>query len=77
MSWKVESKLILITLWIALGLALLVHCGVEDTVALLAMDLAQAGEGDGPPWLVALCLTLLVVAWPVVMVEMVRSDLHR
>ena len=72
--------MVLITLWIALGLALLMYCGIEETVALLAFDyqgqLDDSGTGAAHVYF-ALCLTLLVIAWPIVLMEMVRSNQQR
>lgn len=70
----------LVTLWVALGLALLVYCGIEETIALLAFDYQgqfdESGTGAAQVYF-ALCLTLLVIAWPVVLMEMVRGNQQR
>lgn len=66
-----------LTLWLTLGLSLLVLFGIDDVVAHIVMDEADACEGAGEPphgpAYLALCLTLVVVAWPVVLLEYVRT----
>ena len=69
-----------VTLWIALGMALLVYCGIEETIAVLSFDYqGQVDESGAAAAQVyfALCLTLLVIAWPVVLMEMVRGNQQR
>jgi hypothetical protein len=66
-------------LWLTLGLALLVHCGVEETITHLALEMPgprDESRAVGSQVYFALCLTLLVLVWPVVLLEMVRGQ-HR
>lgn len=70
----------IVTLWIVLGLAVLMQVGLEETVAVLSLDHPARDEDQdsGPSALyLALCLTLLVVAWPVVLMELLRGDQQR
>ena len=69
-----------VSLWLALGLVVLRQVGIEETLAVLSLDYPGLHEDpdQGPPALyLALCLTLLVVAWPVVLMELVRGDQQR
>lgn len=68
-------------LWIVLGLTLLAWNGLDDTIALLMLDCqAQHGEEAGLAVLQFYCaisLTLLVVAWPIVLLDMVQEGSGR
>ena len=66
-----------VTLWIALGLTLLAWNGIEETIASLMIDFQGNGErsSEGMAQVYcALCLTLLVVVWPIVMMDMLESN---
>ncbi|NDD28227.1 MAG: hypothetical protein EB084_08185 [Proteobacteria bacterium] len=60
-------------LWLTLGLSFLVVCGIDDVVAHVSLDPGD-GDEDVPrsPEFVALCLTLVVVAWPAALLEYVQ-----
>lgn len=61
-------------LWLTMGLSLLVLFGIDEVVTHIALDAVEASEEpvNGPLYF-ALCLTLIVVAWPVVLLEYVKK----
>lgn len=61
-------------LWLTLGLSLLIVFGIDDIVTHIALDLAEASEERfNSPIYYALCLTLIVIVWPVVLLEYVQK----
>ena len=61
-------------LWITLGLSLLILLGIEDLVASISIELAEAeDEGLQHPAFHALCLTFMVLAWPMLLLEYVQK----
>jgi hypothetical protein len=68
-------------LWIVLGLTLLVWNGLDDLIALLMLDCQgqqceRMSRGVAQAYC-AFCLTLLVVAWPIVLMEMSQGGQER
>ncbi len=57
-------------LWITMGLGVLVMCGVHETIASLGADAPESSTSV----YVAMCMTLLVMVWPLVLLEMVRPS---
>lgn len=68
------------TFWIVMGLMVLVWSGIEETIAGLMLE-CQAWEGRigvaSKRAYCAACLTLLVLAWPVLLVELVQGGQER
>jgi hypothetical protein len=61
-------------LWLTIGLSLLVLFGIDEIVTYIALDLAEASEDRfNSPVYYALCLTLIVLAWPMVLLEYVQK----
>ncbi|MBM3462514.1 MAG: hypothetical protein FJX76_10470 [Armatimonadetes bacterium] len=60
-------------LWLTMGLSLLVLFGIEEIVTYISLDLAEASEDRfNHPAYYALCLTIIVIAWPMVLMEYVQ-----
>jgi len=60
-------------LWLTMGLSLLVMFGIEEVVTYISLDLAEASdEHANSPAYYALCLTVIVIAWPMVLLEYVQ-----
>ncbi|MBI3924404.1 MAG: hypothetical protein HY319_02585 [Armatimonadetes bacterium] len=62
-------------LWMTMGLGVLMMCGIQETIAYLGVDYAggeEISEGATQVY-VAFCMTLLVMIWPLVLMEMVRG----
>jgi hypothetical protein len=59
-----------------MGLGVLIHCGIEDTVTYLALDAASRGDetAESSTTYITVCMLLMVLMWPVVLLEMVRSN---
>lgn len=61
-------------LWLTVGLSLLMLFGIEEIVTYISLDLAEAAEDRfNSPAYYALCLTIIVVAWPMVLLEYVQK----
>lgn len=61
-------------LWLTLGLSLLILFGIDDIITHIALDAVEAAEEPvHSPLYFALCLTLIVVAWPMVLLEYVKK----
>ncbi|MHB2021199.1 MAG: hypothetical protein ACYCW6_30060 [Candidatus Xenobia bacterium] len=61
-------------LWLTLGLCLLMHFGIEDIVTFISLDISSSGDQPIPgPAYYAVCLTLIVLAWPMVLLEYVQK----
>jgi hypothetical protein len=64
-----------VMLWLTLGLCLLMHFGIDEIVTFISLDV-PTGEQPGPtpgPVYYGLCLTLIVLAWPMVLLEYVQK----
>jgi len=68
------------TFWIVLGLMVLIWSGIEDTLTSLMLD-CQTWNGSlslaSKHAFCALCLTLLVLAWPIMLVDLVSGGPER
>jgi len=68
------------TFWIVLGLMVLIWSGLEDTLTSVMLE-CQASDGrlglTSKRFYCALCLTLLVLAWPVVLMDLVSGGQER
>jgi len=68
-------------LWVCLGVTLLAWNGLDDTIAMLMLDCSTQGGEEASPRAVqvycAISLTVLVVAWPVVLMDMVQGGPER
>lgn len=68
------------TFWIVLGLMVLIWSGIEDTVTSVMLE-CQTMDGrlsrTSERVYCALCLTLLVLAWPAVLVDLVSGGQER
>ena len=60
-------------LWLTLGLCLLMHFGIEEIVTYISLDLPSSDTRPPGPFYYALCLTLIVLAWPMVLLEYVQK----
>jgi hypothetical protein len=66
--------MLFLMVWLTLGLSLLMTLGIDEIVTYIALDLAEASEERwGSPTYYALCLTLIVLAWPMVLMEYVHK----
>lgn len=65
-----------VLLWLTMGLGVLIHCGIEDTVTYLALDAASRGDetSESSTTYITVCMLLMILMWPVVLLEMVRSN---
>lgn len=64
-----------VMLWLTLGLCLLMHFGIEEIVTYISLDVPGSGEpmqAPGPLYY-GLCLFLIVLAWPMVLMEYVQK----
>lgn len=61
-------------LWLTMGLGVLMQCGLNETIAFLGLESEGEVEGDEAAVYVAICLTMLVLTWPLVLLEMVRGN---
>lgn len=68
-----------VLLWLTLGLGVLIHCGIEETVTYLALDAAAKGDetAESSTTYITVCMVLMVLMWPMVLLEMVRNNHHR
>jgi len=66
--------MLFITLWLTMGLAVLVVFGINEIITHIALDLADTAEErfNGPVYF-ALCLMLIVIVWPIVLLEYVQK----
>ncbi|MGE0495400.1 MAG: hypothetical protein AB7S38_39710 [Vulcanimicrobiota bacterium] len=63
----------LILIWLTLGLGVLMTCGLDETIAAVSMDVdAEASEASKTLY-GTVCLMLMVLTWPIVLLEMVRT----
>lgn len=66
--------MLFLMLWLTMGLSMLVLFGIDDIVTYIALDTADSAEESlNSPVYFALCLTLIVVAWPMVLLEYVQK----
>ena len=63
-------------IWITMGLGVLMMCGIQETIAYLGVDHGGGGEEiseSSTQVYVAFCMTLLVMIWPLVLLELVKG----
>lgn len=61
-------------LWLTMGLLVLLTCGIDDIVTHISLDLAEAAdERFDHPVYYALCLSVIVVAWPMLLFEQMQK----
>jgi multisubunit Na+/H+ antiporter MnhC subunit len=66
--------MLFLMLWLTMGLSLLVLFGIEEIVTYIALDVAETSEERfANPVYFALCLTIIVIAWPMVLMEYVQK----
>ncbi|MEW6278222.1 MAG: hypothetical protein AB1758_06345 [Candidatus Eremiobacterota bacterium] len=65
-----------VLLWLTLGMAVLIHCGIDETVTYLGLEAATKGDetSESSQVYIGVCLALMVLMWPLVLLEMVRSN---
>ncbi len=66
-----------VTLWMLIGLSVLVCCGLEETIAFIGFDCSLSNEEISPQVVtvyIAVCLFFIVLSWPLILMELVRGS---
>jgi hypothetical protein len=68
------QPVLFVMLWITIGLSLLVLFGIDDLVMYISLEPTEgAEEVPHSPVYFALCLTIMVIVWPLILLEYVQK----